>query len=331
MVKNKPRNAFTLLELLVVIGILALLIGILAPTLSRARRQAKANACLQTIKHLGTGFALYLTENRDQFPPMRLRYWRPADAVENPTNRYVNEWNCREPRWQWFIKLDSGPPITPTARMREKTGGFGDDGEGRPNDKGGQTYTGDAYLCPSLDDPTWARDMRNGAYGYNYQYLGNSRQEKDPKRWDNFSVGLHLVKSPGGTVLLADSRGGGSKKHGVHSYTLDPPRLAVERNAIRFGPNSADATKDNLDPDPLLAFSPAEMRHDGKANVIFADTHGEAKSLKELGYHVREQDGVAIPVHDAADTTYTQWDNRQWTGTGRDLEAEKREPQTPEP
>lgn len=324
MVKIKPRSAFTLLELLVVIGILAMLIGILAPTLSRARRQAKASACLSTVKGLGTGFALYLTENRDQFPPMRMRYWRPADAVDNPNNKYINEFNCREPRWQWFIKLDTGPVITPTGRMRDKQGGFGDDGEGIPNDQRGLTMTNDAFRCPSLDDPRWTNNMRNGAYGYNYQYLGNSRQEKDPRRWDNFSVGLHQVKAPGGTVMLADSRGGGNKKHGVHSYTLDPPRRAVERDAMRFGPSSADATKDELDPDPLLAYSPAEMRHDGKANVIFADTHGEAKTLQELGYHVREQDGVAMPVHDAGDATYTQWNNSAWTGAGRDPQAEER-------
>ena len=61
MTRKKP--AFTLLELLTVIGILTLLIGILVPSLSAARRQAKANACLSALSGLGKSFVVYLNEN----------------------------------------------------------------------------------------------------------------------------------------------------------------------------------------------------------------------------------------------------------------------------
>ena len=44
---------------------------------------------------------------------------------------------------------------------------------GRPHEMGDrQNYTQDNFLCPSV--PDWS-DERNGAYGYNYQFLGNSR------------------------------------------------------------------------------------------------------------------------------------------------------------
>jgi competence protein ComGC len=67
----EPRStagAFTLVELLVVIGIVALLIAILLPVLSRARAQANRVACLSNIKQLGTAVLMYCNDNKGYFP-----------------------------------------------------------------------------------------------------------------------------------------------------------------------------------------------------------------------------------------------------------------------
>ncbi|HYE18801.1 MAG TPA: prepilin-type N-terminal cleavage/methylation domain-containing protein [Tepidisphaeraceae bacterium] len=62
------RKAFTLVELLVVIGIIALLISILLPALSKAREQAQQAACLSNLRQLGASMQLYANDFKDQIP-----------------------------------------------------------------------------------------------------------------------------------------------------------------------------------------------------------------------------------------------------------------------
>jgi prepilin-type N-terminal cleavage/methylation domain-containing protein/prepilin-type processing-associated H-X9-DG protein len=62
------RSAFTLVELLVVIGIIALLISVLLPALTKARRAANTIACLANLRSIGQALTIYVTENNGYLP-----------------------------------------------------------------------------------------------------------------------------------------------------------------------------------------------------------------------------------------------------------------------
>ena len=66
---SDKRKGFTLIELLVVISIIALLVGILLPALSAARRTARSMICQNNLRQIGIGIWAYSYENQDLFPP----------------------------------------------------------------------------------------------------------------------------------------------------------------------------------------------------------------------------------------------------------------------
>jgi len=288
-VRSTVRRAFTLIELLVVISIIALLIGLLLPALSSARQAGRAAVNLSNVRSLGQGLHYYMND-WDSLIPVRL----PPGERHKKTQRL-------EARWHWFIGDYVGYPFkaasdadrdiiltgAPLPRIDNKV--FLD-----PN-----------HTLADLGGSSGAIDAaRNGSYGYNYQYLGNSRTDNPRPDYDNFPVRLSLIKTWDRTICIASSLGNQSVfadtgQRGEHSYTLDPPRLDTKRNnAQRFAQGSG--------------MSPVQIGHGRKGAVAFLDGHAAAMSLAELGYVVENEERNQV--------AHNRGDNSLWNGLGTDPE-----------
>jgi prepilin-type N-terminal cleavage/methylation domain-containing protein/prepilin-type processing-associated H-X9-DG protein len=66
--EKSTRHGFTLVELLVVIGIIALLISLLLPALNRARSAARTTQCLSNLKQMGAAYGLYMINSKGKLP-----------------------------------------------------------------------------------------------------------------------------------------------------------------------------------------------------------------------------------------------------------------------
>ena len=93
---RRHTRAFTLVELLVVIGIVAVLIAILLPVLGKARAQANRVACLSNIKQLGAAILMYCNDNDGYFPTCA---WWDEGLAYKP---YPEDWV----HWQANRSLD---------------------------------------------------------------------------------------------------------------------------------------------------------------------------------------------------------------------------------
>src|SRR5271170_8142810 len=85
--RSFQRRGFTLVELLVVIGIIALLIGILMPALTRARAQAQSVACLSNLRQIGQLIFMYSDSSKGSLP---YGYYDWATQIPTGTSNLQN-------------------------------------------------------------------------------------------------------------------------------------------------------------------------------------------------------------------------------------------------
>ena len=102
--QHARANAFTIVELLVVVGILALLLGMLLPALSGAQKRSSKHKELNAIRQVGLGWTLYANANNDKLLPGYLdsdvqQRWRVKYEYPNhwdiPAGELAGPWTWR--------------------------------------------------------------------------------------------------------------------------------------------------------------------------------------------------------------------------------------------
>ncbi len=108
LVLKSSHNAFTLVELLVVIGIIALLISILMPALTKVRFNAKAVACASNQRQIYLAMAMYANENHGYMPGVNAREGNWGAQYFTSYGAYPWEYSSTN-NW-WYGNADNLPP-----------------------------------------------------------------------------------------------------------------------------------------------------------------------------------------------------------------------------
>ena len=119
----RPGHAFTLIELLIVIGIIAALVAILLPVVGQARASSQSVACLGNLRQISLAFNLYAHDHRGALPPssdpaksdqswesLLMKYLSGREAFRCPADNVIFENHYSSYDWR-----DTGEPSTSLA------------------------------------------------------------------------------------------------------------------------------------------------------------------------------------------------------------------------
>ena len=249
---DRRKSGFTLIELLVVISIIALLLSVLMPALSKAKELAKRVVCQSNLQQLGKAMAMY--------------------AVDNNNKRIVGRESVNSSeKFYWMGKL--APYI----------GGefYGDD-----DDPENQEAI-DIMLCPSAPASKYRVDEDRMA-GDHYGYFGTDRE---PWEWTareriQSTLGSYAING----FIMYDawwSDHPDFAKKEFKSWLDVPGSTPIFADAVWAGvwPQATDPVPLNLQASspPLGGMGYVCIdRHSMKINVLFRDLHADSVPLKEL-------------------------------------------------
>lgn len=165
------HSAFTLVELLVVIGIIALLISLLLPALAAAKRSARSAVCSSNLRQLATAALAYANDNRGYYPPAHLNFM----------TRNLHRWHGTRPNTNSPFNFETSPllPYLRTPQIKK---------------------------CPDFEPPEGGFEASAGGYGYNNAYIGSSTADTHFASYsENIPAKVNQVRNPATKLLFADA------------------------------------------------------------------------------------------------------------------------------